>query len=305
MDIIASELRFPEGPIAMPDGSFLVVEIAGKTLTRIDAQGRKSVIAMLGGGPNGAAIGPDGACYVCNNGGLGWHSDPDQGLRPAGTPADYDGGRIERIDLTTGEVTRLYDRAGDHLLSGPNDIVFDRHGGFWFTDLGKFRPRSADHGGVYYATVDGASIREVIYPMSSANGIGLSRDETRLYVAETAGARIWEFELSAPGEVVRQPFPSPNGGRMLFVSPRFQRFDSLAIDADGNICVAAIFEGMILVISPTGEEIAALPMPDVFPTNICFGGADLQTAYITLSGHGLLVALPWPRPGLPLNFLND
>jgi gluconolactonase len=305
MRIIASGLQFPEGPIAMPDGSFLVVEIAGKTLTRIDADGVKSVVAALGGGPNGAAIGPDRACYICNNGGLGWHSDPELGLRPAGQSADYDGGRIERVDLATGAVTRLYDRVGEHRLSGPNDIVFDRNGGFWFTDLGKVRPRDADHGGVYYAAADGSFIREVIYPMSTANGIGLSPDETRLYVAETAGARIWEFELSAPGEIARQPFPSPNGGRMLYVSPRFQRFDSLALDADGNVCVAAIFDGMILVISPAGKEIAALPMPDIFPTNICFGGTDLKTAYITLSGRGMLVELPWPRPGLPLNFLSS
>jgi gluconolactonase len=303
--VIASGLSFPEGPIAMPDGTFLVVEIAGKTLMRIDAEGRKKVIAKLGGGPNGAAIGPDQACYVCNNGGLGWHSDAKLGLRPTVQPADYDGGRIERVDLVSGVVTCLYNQVGEHTLRGPNDIVFDRSGSFWFTDFGKSRPRDADHGGVYYAAADGSSIREVIYPMSSANGIGLSPDETRLYVAETAGARIWEFELSGPGEIVRKPFPSPNGGHMLFASARFQRFDSIAIDADGNICVAANTDAMILVISPAGKEMAALPMPDNYPTNICFGGPDLRTAYITLSGRGKLVAIPWPRPGLPLNFLND
>ena len=287
----------------MPDGSFLLVEIARKTLTRIRQDGSKEIVAQLEGGPNGAAIGPDGACYICNNGGLGWHTDETFGLRPTGASEDYLRGWIERVDLTTGEVTRLFDQVGNHPLKGPNDLVFDRHGGFWFTDMGKIRPRSVDQGGVYYATIDG-HVREVIYPLTTANGVGLSADERRLYVAETVGARIWEFDLGAPGEILAQPFPSPTGGRMLFASPRSQRFDSLALDADGNICVAAIFDGMILVISPEGEELAALPMPDVFPTNICFGGEGLRTAYITLSGHGQLMAMDWPRPGLPLNFLN-
>ena len=67
---IADGLQFPEGPIAMPDGSVIVVEIARGTLTRVLLDGRKEVIADTGGGPNGAAIGPDGACYVCNNGGF-------------------------------------------------------------------------------------------------------------------------------------------------------------------------------------------------------------------------------------------
>ena len=67
---ITSGLRFPEGPIAMPDGSILLVEIAAGCLTRVAADGTKSLVAETGGGPNGLAIGPDGRCYVCNNGGM-------------------------------------------------------------------------------------------------------------------------------------------------------------------------------------------------------------------------------------------
>ena len=70
---ITTDLQFPEGPIAMPDGSIIVVEIARGTLSRVDPNGSIEVIADLGGGLNGAAIGPDGACYTCNNGGFIWH----------------------------------------------------------------------------------------------------------------------------------------------------------------------------------------------------------------------------------------
>ena len=67
--VLASGLRFPEGPVAMPDGSVLVVEIFGPTLSRIAPDGTRTVVAEVPGGPNGAALGPDGAVYICNNGG--------------------------------------------------------------------------------------------------------------------------------------------------------------------------------------------------------------------------------------------
>ena len=70
MQEITSGLQFPEGPIAMNDGSVLVVEIKRGTLTRVTPDGTKEVVAETGGGPNGAAIGPDGMVYICNNGGL-------------------------------------------------------------------------------------------------------------------------------------------------------------------------------------------------------------------------------------------
>jgi gluconolactonase len=70
---IASGLQFPEGPIWCSDGSVLLVEIRRGTLTRVHPDGRKEVVAECGGGPNGAAVGPDGAIYVTNNGGFEWH----------------------------------------------------------------------------------------------------------------------------------------------------------------------------------------------------------------------------------------
>ena len=278
-----------------------MVEIARGTITRVAADGTATVLATPGGGPNGLAVGPDGMLYVCNNGGFAWHEDA-YGLRPVGTPPDYSGGRIERVDPASGTVTVLYDACDGHRLCGPNDIVFDGAGGFYFTDLGKARPRDRDHGGVYYARADGSGIVPVAYPMITPNGIGLSPDRATLYVAETETARLWAFDIAAPGQVRRHAFPSPNGGRLVAGLPGFQRFDSLAVDAAGNICIATLVTGCITVVSPGGEVLRQVPTGDGYTTNIAFGGPGLRTAFLTLSGHGTLVAMPWPDAGLPLAY---
>jgi gluconolactonase len=80
---IASGLKFPEGPIAMPDGSVILVEIQAETLTRVTADGKKHVVAKMPGGPNGAAMGPGSKIYVTNNGGFTWHTLPDGRTFPA------------------------------------------------------------------------------------------------------------------------------------------------------------------------------------------------------------------------------
>ncbi len=300
---IARGLQFPEGPIAMDDGSVLLVEIARGTLSRVTPDGRIHVVADLGGGPNGAAIGPDGAVYVCNNGGFKWHTEADGTLRPVAQAEDYSGGRIERINLATGSAERLYEQVDGFGLRGPNDLVFDAHGGFYFTDLGKGRERDMDMGAVYYGRTDGSAASVVARPLLTPNGVGLSPDGSTLYYAETAGARLWAYDITAPGQVRKDPWPSPNGGRMVAASPggMLQRFDSLAVDALGNICVATLMHGGISIISPDGSLTSHVPLPDRMTTNLCFGGKDRRTAYVTLSGSGRLVAIDgWPIPGLAL-----
>ena len=301
---ITDGLRFPEGPIAMPDGSVVLVEIAGERLTRVMPDGRKLLVARMPGGPNGAAMGPDGKIYVCNNGGFEWIDDPDHGLRPRFQAADYSGGRIERVDPETGRVETLYTATDMGPLRGPNDIVFDGEGGFWFTDLGKSRARDRDQGGVYYARADGSLVREVVHPMLTPNGIGLSPDDRTLYVAETEGGRLWAFDIVGPGEIRRAPWPSPHGGRFVAGMHRYQRFDSLAVEACGNVCVATLATPCITVIAPDGRVVEQVETDDLHTTNICFGGPGLRTAFVTLSNSGRLVAMDWPRPGLPLHWLN-
>ncbi|MGZ6013898.1 MAG: SMP-30/gluconolactonase/LRE family protein, partial [Caulobacteraceae bacterium] len=136
IQLVAEGLFFPEGPIAMADGSVILVEIGGKRLTRVRPDGSKQTVAELGGGPNGAAVGPDGAIYVVNNGGA---FDFPENFEEEGRlliPARYDGGYVQRVDLKTGAVATLYGDCDGKPLNAPNDIVFDDQGGFWFTCFG-------------------------------------------------------------------------------------------------------------------------------------------------------------------------
>jgi gluconolactonase len=302
---IASGLLFPEGPIAMDDGSILLVEIARGTLTRVAPDGKVTVVCQMGGGPNGAAIGPDGQVYVCNNGGFEFHTESNGTFRPVAQANDYAGGRLEQVNLSTGKFERLISEVSKSdgskiTLKGPNDLVFDRQGGMYFTDLGKVRANEMDRGGVYYFNPVSGESKVIANPTLTPNGIALSPDDKTLYYAETEGARLWAFDLTGAGTSVKLPFPSPHGGRMIAACPggEYQRFDSIATDAFGNIAVATLLKGGISTISPDGKLLSFVPTHDIMTTNICFGGPGMRTAYITLSGVGKLIAIDnWPVPG--------
>ena len=283
MEVVAEGLAFPEGPVVMADGSVVVVEIAAGRITRC-WNGRKETICDIGGGPNGAAIGPDGALYVCNNGGMDAAT-----MQSASGPQAR--GRIERVDLATGKFERVYDACDGISLEGPNDMVFDAEGRLWFTDLGKTHSGIRTASGLFSCLPDGTSITAIDRNAVSYNGVGLSPDGATVYVADTHQARLYRYarkvETQRPTWVATAPGPVA--------------FDSLAVTAAGNICVGTLRQGGITTITPAGETRFA-PFDDRYVTNIAFGGSDMRDAWLTFSTRGLLVRTRWDEPGLKLNF---
>ena len=299
IQLVTEGLKFPEGPIAMNDGSVILTEIEGQVLTRVTADGGKTTVARTGGGPNGAAIGPDGAIYVTNNGGsFEWLKQ--NGLTiPGPTPPSHTGGYIQRVDIATGKVETLYDRCDGKPFNGPNDLVFDKDGGFWFTDHGCSTPDGRKNGALYYAKADGSHIVRARDHLISPNGVGLSPDETVVYMADTQLGRLWAFDLTGPGSLPPQEGFAP--GRVVHNLPGYQLLDSLAVEAGGKVCVATIINGGVTAFDPNGET-EHFAFPDLITTNICFGGADMMDAWVTCSSTGKLFKCRWPRPGLKLNF---
>ena len=323
--VICSGMKYPEGPIAVADGSLVICELAGGTLTSVSREGATRVIAALGGSPNGAAVGPDGKVYVCNSGGFTFLYVGDKGIALApyegaiclagNQPPTYTGGSIQRVDVHTGQFETIYTQfpsGSGHLpLKGPDDIVFDEDGGFWFTDWGKARDRDRDATGMYYARADGSAIREALFPLDAPNGIALSPDRKRLYVAETYTRRVLFWELAGPGQIAPTGKAIDYSHLLTAKIPGQGLLDSMTVDVEGNVYVATLLpdgnvftsNGGITVISPEGKvlefiELAVGGMPDPLPSNICFGGPERRTAFITLGGTGRVVACEMRIPGL-------
>ena len=224
-------------------------------------------------------------------------------MRPILQSKTYKNGRIEKVNLKSGKFQTLYDSCNDIPLNGPNDIVFDKKGNFWFTDLGKVRDRTMDRGAIYWAKADGSKIKEVIHPFMTPNGIGLSPDEKTLYVAETEGGKLYSYQIIGEGEVKKMDFPSSvNGGILMNIEGGLKRFDSLAVEKNGYVCVGTLVDGGISVISPSSGLVEFWSLDDPYITNICFGGDYFKTAFITASYQGMLLKANWHREGLKLNF---
>ncbi|HET9639107.1 MAG TPA: SMP-30/gluconolactonase/LRE family protein [Allosphingosinicella sp.] len=294
--LVAEGLDFPEGPVAMADGSVIVAEIKGKRISRVRPDGSKDVLVETGGGPNGLAIGPDGALWIANNGGsFSWHEQ--MGLTvPGPTPPEHEGGSIQRYDLVGGRLETVHESCDGRRLVGPNDLVFDAAGGLWFTDHGCTTADGRCFGALCYA--DGSGIGRRRDGLIAPNGVGLSPDGGTLYVADTLLQRLWAFDVEAPGELAPPGFAP---GRVVANLPGYQLLDSLAVEADGRVCVATIVNGGITAIEADGT-LEHFPFPDPICTNICFGGEDMRDAWITASGTGRLYKARWPRPGLRLAF---
>jgi len=297
LEVLTEGLKFPEGPVWMRDGTIVVVEMRAKTLTRVDTAGNHHVIAELGGGPNGCAIGPDGAFYVANNGGA-WGWAPGDSNMPGPPPKVYKGGSIQRVDPKTHKVTSLYDHCDGKPLNSPNDLVMDGRGGLWFTCYGQTDNEVRRLGGLYYARVDGSKIIRWRSAQISPNGVGLSPDGKVVYMADCMLGRLYAFDLLDGDRMAPEVPNSPMAqGRVIATLPGYQWLDSLKLEQSGKICVATLFNGGISTFETDGRY-THRAMPDPVTTNLVFGGTDMRDVWITGSSGGKLYRTRWPRPGL-------
>lgn len=292
---VAAGLEFPEGLCPLADGTLLFVEIAGGRLGRITPDGRVETVALLGGGPNGCAIGPDGNAYVTNNGGLAFRHLADGRQAVAGISADYAGGAIQRVDLATGRFETLYAHCGAYGLKGPNDIVFDGGPGFWFTDTGKIRPRDRDQGGLYWAKTDGSEIREVAYPLNAPNGIALSPDRKQVWVALSDKRQVVAFDIVGPG-LLREVGGVPVSRVIASPAGAFS-IDNIAVEAGAGLVLSAVGTGAVVGLDPQGQTCETRLLGDPVVTCPAFDRRNPHRLYVALSSTGRIVRIDWPRAG--------
>ncbi|CAA0079135.1 Lactonase drp35 [Mycolicibacterium vanbaalenii] len=294
---VAAGLAFPESPIACPDGSVLLSEMAAGRISRVRPDGAVDLVADTGGGPNGVGLLPDGRLVVCQNGGstfgIGWWPYDFDGcaqlFRPVGAADEPVTPQLQLVELD-GSVHTLaveFDaRSGPTPLVRPSDLCVDSEGGFYVTDGGTTRGRSRTVTGLLYGTPDGC-LEEIVYPLEMPNGVALSPDGDRLYVAETRTRRVWEFTLSGPGCVVggRGLATVPSGGPL-----NIGGADGVCVARDGTILVATLGAGGVTAFAPSGQLLGALPLDDPMTTNMTLSD-DEATLYLTLASSGRLMAV--------------
>jgi gluconolactonase len=180
-------------------------------------------------------------------------------------------GSIQRVDLHTGTVETLYSECNGVPIRGPNDIVFDSDGGFWFTDYGKSWDRLIDRGAVYYARADGSSIKEAAFPLITPNGIGLSPDGKISMCPKPKWAGCGNFRSSAPASWPRTPGPR----RMAASCRRLRGISALRLAGrrgEWQYLRSHSCECGNQRLLAERRLIEFYEAPEIYSTNICFGG---------------------------------
>jgi len=260
-ELIAEGYKFPEGPLVDKDGNLFFTDVQGALVLKYDGKA-VSVFAKDTLGANGLALHTDGTIYACQGGG------------PAIAKFAPDGSMSTHISEADGKP-----------LNAPNDIVIDLNGNIFFSNP----KRGGDGSGVVRIKPDG-SAAVVATDQSYPNGIAISPDGKTLYVNDLmSGGIIWKYPLDAEGEL--------GSGEQLITVGGFP--DGMAVAQSGNLYCALHAEGKFVVVSPGGELLREIPFgKSAGATNVCFGGPDFKTLYVTLGRAGKVYAIPNDEPGM-------
>lgn len=276
--VVAARVSFLEGPAVDAGGDLYFSDLIGNRILRMTPEGAVSVFRADSGRTNGNAFDAQGRLISCEG--------AEQG--PGGRR------RIVRTDMKTGEVAVLTDRFEGKRYNSPNDVCVDARGRIWFTDPYYGEDREMLEMGseaVYRIDPDGPVVRVLGQPqIQRPNGIAITPDAGTLYVIDSHSSpggnrKIWAFDVAEDG--------TPGGQRLVYDFGRGRGGDGMRLDIRGNLWVAA---GIMLprtagetadvppgiyVITPRGELLGRIPIPEDVITNLAFGGPGRKTLYVT------------------------
>jgi len=277
---VAATLAFTEGPTVDRDGNVYFTEMTTQRIMKLSVGGVLSTYREKSNNANGLVIDPEGRLIACEGA-----ESTRNGVRIVGSP------RVTRTDLRTGKMEILADNYQDMPLRGPNDVTIDQKGRIFFTDLAG--------SAVYRIDAAGGLTRILSAPdVQRPNGIQISPDDTKLYVADSFpppnGVRVLRvYDLLPDGSV--------RNARVLYDFGKARGTDGMSVDREGNLYAAAgsRISGNtgIHVISPEGKLIKIISIPEDPITNDAFGGPDMKTLYVTAGKT--LYKIRTEIPGLP------
>ncbi len=268
---VVGDCNFTEGPAWHPDGFLLFSDIPNERIVRVNPDGASSDWMRPSGGANGLMCDKQGNVYACQ-GGL---------QRVARLRSGADGKGVVASVLAAQFEGKPFNR--------PNDLALDNAGGVYFTDP-NYRQAAPEQPvqGVYYVNRAG-QVTRVVDDLPRPNGILVSQDGKRLYVANIERRQIMQYDIAAPGRL--------SGAKVLFTGDEQldgRGPDGMALDAEGNLYGSY---KSVVVVTADGALVGRINVPEQ-PANCKFGGADNKTLYIT--ARTSLYKSPMKVAGVPL-----
>jgi gluconolactonase len=241
---LAGGFRFTEGPAADKEGNIFFTDIPNNRIHKWTLDGKLITFDQDSGGANGLFFDKKGNLLVC------------EGVRRRVASI----GRNRRKKI-------LADKYNNKMLNSPNDLWADLNGGVYFTD-----PRYGDRGGmeqggecVYYLSPDHKKLIRVIDDLIKPNGVIGTANGKTLYVADHEGGKTFEYSINKDGTLSNKKLFAPEGS------------DGMTIDNEGNVYLTT---DAVVVYNKDGERIETIEVPEQ-PSNVCFGGKDKRTLFIT------------------------